>query len=191
MKNNLKVISLAILMMSSALHAMDAGIWGLNDMNDRFLDAAHEGKTEEVAQFIANGANVNAQGFLGATPLIQATKYGHKEICKLLVANGAAFDLEDALGRTALMWAAINGDDEMCRLFINAMALPTKEQISTLVTLSGIQKKKEMHKDIRSKISKEEVDRIKREKKPDAQREIMKIEDPQLRDKWLGYLNNL
>jgi ankyrin repeat protein len=179
------------LMIGSSLQAMDVGVWGLDELNSKLLDAIYDGKTQEIAQLIANGANVNAQGFLGATPLILAAKYGHRKICELLVDHEAKFDLADSMGKTALMWAADQGDDEMCKLFINAMALPTKAQTATLVALSGSQSKKGMPKDVRLKISKEEVDRIKREKKPDAQREIMKIENQQIRDKWLDYLNRL
>ena len=43
-------------------------------------DAAEEGNVEAVKQAIADGADVNAKGDIGRTPLHWAANEGHKEI---------------------------------------------------------------------------------------------------------------
>lgn len=47
---------------------------------------------------------------LGMTPLIQATRAGHHELCQFLLDKGASVDTSDKHGSTPLMHAAINGD---------------------------------------------------------------------------------
>jgi ankyrin repeat protein len=52
-------------------------------------EAVAEGNIEAVKQAIADGADVNAKGRWGSTPLHHTALGGHKEITELLIAKGA------------------------------------------------------------------------------------------------------
>ena len=65
-------------------------------------DAAEEGNVEAVKQAIADGADVNAKGDIGRTPLHWAANEGHKEIAELLISEGADVNAMDNDGETSL-----------------------------------------------------------------------------------------
>ena len=81
-------------------------------------DAAHTGNIEAVKQHLAAGADVNAKGGLGWTPLHFAVYYGHKEIVELLIAEGAEVNAKDKNGWTPLHLAAENGRKQVAELLI-------------------------------------------------------------------------
>jgi ankyrin repeat protein len=81
-------------------------------------DAAHTGNIEAVKQHLAAGADVNAKGGLGWTPLHFAVYYGHKEIAELLIAKGADVNAKTIAGRTPLHRAAREGHKEVIELLI-------------------------------------------------------------------------
>jgi hypothetical protein len=56
---------------------------------------------------IAKGANVNARGFDGMTPLHVASKYGFPNVVPFLIANGADLDARDELGWNSLVYAIV------------------------------------------------------------------------------------
>lgn len=195
MKNNLIITSLTILVMSCSLQAMDV-------MDEQILEAAYAGNERDVAKLIADGANVNAQGFAGETPLMMAAKYGHKKACKVLVDNGANVYITDNNKNTALRWAAYNGPKEIGELLINAMIKPTKEQIDSIVALLGSSKKKRSEQlnatthDVVKLIGQEWYNALRRENKPKAKVEIEKLIkdpglDPEATQELLDYLNSL
>lgn len=195
MKNNIILASLTVLMMGSALQAM-------NVLDEGLFDAAYAGKKEEVARLIADGANVNALGFAGETPLMMAAKYGHKEASKVLIDNGANVNIADNKQNTALRWAAYNGYKEIGELLINAMIKPTKEQIDSIVALLGSSKKKRSEQlnvtthDVVKLIGREWYNALKRENKPKAKVEIERLIndsgiDPEATQELLDYLNNI
>ena len=68
-------------------------------------EAAKAGNIEAVKQAIADGADVNAKDFAGATPLHRAAQEGHNEIAELLIAKGADVNAKDDRGDTPLNWA--------------------------------------------------------------------------------------
>lgn len=155
------------------------------------IEAASENHKEICKLLISNGANVNIRNS-GTTALMEAAQYGYEEICKLLITNKADVNIKDPRDRTALIYAAKYGHEEVCKLLINAMIKPTKEQVTALGTLSGLQKRdKRMPKDVRLLIAKEEVNRIKQEKKPNIRDQIMKIEKQKLKKELLDYLNSI
>ena len=54
---------------------------------------------------MAAGADVNAKGEEGLTPLHYAAREGHKEITDLLLTNGADVNAKNDEGGTPLDWA--------------------------------------------------------------------------------------
>lgn len=70
--------------------------------------AAYKGDMRTVQQCVENfGADVNAVGAGGRTPLHRAVLSDSLEIIKYLFSQGADVALTDAVGRTPLHWAAI------------------------------------------------------------------------------------
>ena len=67
--------------------------------------AARDGNIETVKQHLAAGADVNAKGELGETPLHFAAQRGHKEIVELLLAKDADVNAKEENGETPLDWA--------------------------------------------------------------------------------------
>jgi len=65
-------------------------------------DAAEEGNVEAVKQCLAAGADVNAEGRFGRTPLLLAAQEGHKEVAELLIAKGAVVHANTDTGWTPL-----------------------------------------------------------------------------------------
>ena len=68
-------------------------------------DAAHDGNIEAVKQHLATGANVNAKGDAGGTPLQSAAYGDHKEIAELLIVKGADVNAKNIRGVTPLDFA--------------------------------------------------------------------------------------
>ena len=67
--------------------------------------ACKKGDIEAVKQHLAAGADVNAGGVFGKTPLHLAAGRGHKEIVELLIANGADVNQTSDRGDTPLDFA--------------------------------------------------------------------------------------
>jgi cytohesin len=82
------------------------------------LQAAEFGNIEAVKQHLAAGADVNAKGFEGWTPLYDAAERGRKEIVELLLAKGANVNAKIEDGRTPLHRAAREGHKEVAELLI-------------------------------------------------------------------------
>ena len=81
--------------------------------------ACKKGDIEAVKQHLAAGADVNAGGVFGKTPLHLAALKDHKEIAELLIANGADVNAKQAVeGETPLHLAAMGGHKEIVELFI-------------------------------------------------------------------------
>ena len=72
----------------------------------------------ELARLIDEGADVNAAGFKGITPLMSAAKNHKTEEVRLLLARGADPNRRQDQGHTALMFAAHAGDVESIRLLL-------------------------------------------------------------------------
>ncbi len=63
------------------------------------------------------GADIDAKGYLGRTPLMTAAEHGHSSVVKVLLEHGAG--LERRLnGETALFYAARSGSLECVRLLL-------------------------------------------------------------------------
>ena len=65
-------------------------------------NAIEVGSIEATKQHIAKGADVNAKGIWGRTPLHKAVLEGHKEVAELLIAKGADVNAKNDEGKTPL-----------------------------------------------------------------------------------------
>src|SRR6185436_909177 len=80
-----------------------------NSQTDALIRATVEGNTDMVRSLLSSpGADVNATDERGNTPLIEAARYGHEDICRLLIAAGGNLKAKDRDGKTALMLAVQN-----------------------------------------------------------------------------------
>ena len=83
-----------------------------NVQTEALFRATREGNTDMVKSLLSSpGADVNATDERGSTPLLEAARYGHEEICRALIAAGANLKSKDRDGKTALM-LAVQGDHE-------------------------------------------------------------------------------
>ena len=82
-------------------------------LNRQLLEAAKDGRTEQVKQFLSQGANANGRDERGTTALILASEQGHRETVKLLLQARADVNAFRDGGGTALMSAASGGHAEI------------------------------------------------------------------------------
>ena len=94
-----------------------------NTQTDALFRATVEGNTDMVRSLLSSpGADVNATDERGNTPLLEAARYGHEDICRLLIAAGANLKAKDKDGKTALMLAVQNNHDDVVRVLKQAGA---------------------------------------------------------------------
>jgi len=92
-----------------------------NSQTDALFRATREGNTDMVKSLLSSpGANVNATDDRGSTPLLEAARYGHEDICRVLIAAGADLKVKDRDGKTALMLAVQGDHDEVVRVLKQA-----------------------------------------------------------------------
>jgi len=128
-KRFLKQACLAILIMSSALQAMDAdqpkpGFFaGLFSNPQKFIDyeklesAVKKGDLQRVEELVRDGADVNAtQG--GWPILLDAIQFGSYKICEFLIARGAHVNPQSSSETAPLIMAAKTNLRDICELLI-------------------------------------------------------------------------
>ena len=85
--------------------------------------ATREGNTDMVRSLTsAPGVDVNATDETGSTPLLEAARFGHEDICRILIAAGANLKSKDRDGKTALQLAIQGDHDEVVRVLKQAGA---------------------------------------------------------------------
>ena len=79
--------------------------------------AAHYSNLDQVRLLLERGANPNAYGSRGITPLIAAAaaQWQDPAVIDALLAKGASVNARDESGRTALDWALLQGESEVVR----------------------------------------------------------------------------
>jgi Ankyrin repeats (3 copies) len=93
---------------------------------DLVLASAPDARTAEA--LIAAGANVNAGGHDGLTPLMLAASNGRAEVVRVLIRHGAEVNaFNDAERGTALSLAVRNGHDDVARILREAGARELKK----------------------------------------------------------------
>ncbi|XP_055387452.1 kinase D-interacting substrate of 220 kDa B isoform X3 [Condylostylus longicornis] len=80
---------------------------------------ASRGLTQFVREFLARGADVQAEDADNWSSLIFAAKYGHLDVIQMLLDHGADVEHRDMGGWTALMWAAYKGHTSIAELLVN------------------------------------------------------------------------
>ena len=89
------------------------------------LRATEAGDVSALEKALAAGADPNARGRRGWTPLMHAADKGYKLLVPPLLAAGAKPDLRAADGATALFIAALHGRSEIIELLTKADADPS------------------------------------------------------------------
>ena len=85
-----------------------------NTQTIELFRATREGNTDMVKALLSSpGADVNATDERGSTPLLEAARYGHDDICRVLIAAGANLKARDRDGKTALMLAVQGNHDDV------------------------------------------------------------------------------
>ena len=87
---------------------------------NELLSSAHEASVQEVTRLIQDGANADAIGKNGMTPLMQAA-FGNSspEVLRVLIENSSNVNDAVAYGRTPLMYAADNNSNpEILRVLL-------------------------------------------------------------------------
>ncbi|GLH10882.1 Ankyrin repeat and KH domain-containing protein mask [Gryllus bimaculatus] len=85
------------------------------------------GRTAIVTCLLEKGADVNAAGRDGETPLLSATKQGNAELVPCLVERGANVNTSDVNGETPLLVAVENQKNDFVQLLLTKGASPTRK----------------------------------------------------------------
>jgi len=94
-----------------------------NAQTEALFRATIEGNTDMVKSLVSSpGADVNATNERGSTPLLEAARFGHDDICRVLIAAGADLKAKDKDGKSALMLAVQNNHDDVVRVLKQAGA---------------------------------------------------------------------
>ena len=88
------------------------------NLNQKLLIAAQNGKIEEVRSLLAQATDVNVRDEYGWTPLLWAAMNGHTDIVRVLLVSGANPNTRNKYGWTPLMWAAGQGYGDIVRSLI-------------------------------------------------------------------------
>lgn len=81
-----------------------------------------EPEKQQLSAYISVGADVNQYTGDGTTykkTLIEAAKFGNRELVEYLLQNNANVNVKDSDGSTALFWAAVRGDQDLVKLLID------------------------------------------------------------------------
>src|ERR1044072_1302476 len=92
-----------------------------NAQTEALFRATIEGNTDMVRSLASSpGVDVNATNERGSTPLLEAARFGHDDICRVLIAAGADLKAKDNDGKTALLLAVQNNHDDVVRILKEA-----------------------------------------------------------------------
>jgi len=117
-------LPLCALCFSSQSHAADAADYSATALTSSdvksqlqayFFDAARQGRSDMLKEFITAGYDLDTRDGKGYTALILAAYHGHAEAVEQLIAAGADACAEDRRGNTALMGAIFKGELSIAR----------------------------------------------------------------------------
>ena len=87
-----------------------------------YMDAALNGNSDKVKEFIAGGLVVDTTDENGSTAMMLAAYNGQTEVVKYLLGIGADVNHRDSNNRTALMYASSGPANETVKLLLEAGA---------------------------------------------------------------------
>lgn len=93
------------------------------DLNQQLLDAAEDGRTADVMDLLAKGAEINTRDDEGRTPLILAAGYGQTETVRALLAKGADLNAKAKDDYVALTPAALGCHRDIVEILLRAGAV--------------------------------------------------------------------
>lgn len=93
-------------------------------LDNKIADAVTKSNVAQLAQWAANGGDINAQTEEGNTLLMMASKIGDKPIVKFLISQKPNLDAQNMAGATALMIAAKYGHDHVVKMLLKEGADP-------------------------------------------------------------------
>src|SRR3989338_8441800 len=138
----LKQIALGIVLLAGLL----AGTaWADEALNKALFDAAEAGDRAKVEALILKGADVNAKGEFGQTPLHGAAIWGHKDVAEYLIYKGANVNARENNGKTPLHKAALFVDKEVAELYISKGADVNAKDNSGMTPLQLAESKGEIN----------------------------------------------
>jgi ankyrin repeat protein/thiol-disulfide isomerase/thioredoxin len=116
------VPALAANLETNAPTATSASIPG-KTLEERLIEAARDGRADEVGALIHDGSKVDARDDSYATPLILAARTGNVAIAETLLKAGADANVQEGVnGETALMYAARAGNTPLVHVLLGAKA---------------------------------------------------------------------
>lgn len=95
-----------------------------DDLNQRLVAAASNGNTSLVIALLRKGADVNARGARGRTPIMAATYRNHVETVAALIDAGADVNLRDNMLNNPFLYAGAEGLLDILKLTVKAGADP-------------------------------------------------------------------
>jgi len=91
---------------------------GVPELNEKAIQAAKDGKFDQVQSLIEQGAGVNSKDEDDATLLAWACDAGNNKVVSFLIERGADVNAKDTNGTSPIHWAAKNGNVEVLRLLV-------------------------------------------------------------------------
>lgn len=115
-------------------------------LRDYYFQAAREGNTAMLDEFISAGYDLDTADEKGYTALILAAYHGHRETVERLLAAGADACAQDQRGNTALMGAIFKGEVRIARRLLEADCNPDQRNGSgqTAAMYAALFQRKEM-----------------------------------------------
>lgn len=95
-----------------------------DDLNQRLVAAAANGNTPRVIELLQKGADANARGARGRTPVMAAAYGNHIETVEALIERGADVNLRDNLLNNPFLYAGAEGLLDILKLAVQAGADP-------------------------------------------------------------------
>lgn len=112
-------------------------------LDDQLRDACYDNDHDKVVQLVGAGANIDAQGGGGWTPLHNAVVHGHQDISRFLIGSNCDVNIAADNGSTSLHVAAYYGHHVLVDLLIEHGADLYKRDRSGNTPLDEARKKAE------------------------------------------------
>ena len=105
--------------------------------NPPLVEAAIQGRFEEVKRLLDEGADVNAEDDFGVTSLMQASQKGSVTLVQILLDRGADVTAKDRKGNTAMILASKRGHYKVVNLLEEAYKDKMKQASQDTPTVSS------------------------------------------------------